>query len=86
MRIRNYNENVLLLIIPTMTSKTAPYMVDTKIIDKAPSLMTVGELAKATTTWRQARFVAVMLGLLQLSHSSSDQSEVTKGAASSSTG
>ena len=51
--IRNYNEAVLLLVIPTMTySKTVPVMVGTKIIDKALSLMTVGELAKATMTWR----------------------------------
>ena len=41
--IRNYNEDVLLLVIPTTTySKTVPVMVDTKIIDKALSLMTVG--------------------------------------------
>ena len=65
-------------------SKTVPVMVGTKIIDKALSLMTAGELAKATTTWRQAHFGAVMLGSLQLSHSSSDKSEVTKGATSSS--
>ena len=37
-----------------------------------------GELAKATITWQQAHFGAVMLGSLQLSHSSSDQSKVTK--------
>ena len=49
--IRNYNEDVLLLVIPTMTySKTVPVMVGMKIIDKALSLMTVRELAKATTT------------------------------------
>ena len=84
-RDKNYNEDVLLLVIPTMTySKTVPVMVGTKIIDKALSLMTVGELAKATKTWRQAHFGAVMLGLLQLSHSSSDKSEVAKGATSSS--
>ena len=83
--IRNYNEDVLLLVIPTMTySKTVPVVVGTKIIDKALSLMTVGELAKATTTWRQAHFGAVMLRLLQLSHSSSDKSKMTKGAPSSS--
>ena len=65
-------------------SKTGPVMVDTKIIDKALCIMTVGELAKATMTWRQAHFGAVMLGSLQLSHSSSDKSEMTKGATSSS--
>ena len=52
-RIRNYNEDVLLLVIPTMTySKTVLVMVGTKIIDKALSLMTAGGLAKATMTWR----------------------------------
>ena len=83
--IRYYNEDVLLLVIPTMTySKTVQVMVGTKIIEKALSLMSVGELAKATMTWRQAHFGAVMLGSLQLSCSSSDKSEVTKGATSSS--
>ena len=78
--IRNYNEDVLLLVIPTMTNcKTVQVMVGTKIIDKALSLMTVGELAKATMPWRQAHFGAVMAGLLQLSCCSSDKSEVTKG-------
>ena len=59
--IRNYNEGVLLLVIPTTTySETVlvmvgtkiidKVMVGTKIIDKVLSLMTVGELAKATMT------------------------------------
>ena len=62
---RNYNEDVLLLVIPTMTySKTVQVMVGTKMIDKALNLMTVGELAKAAMTWRQAHFGAVMSGLL----------------------
>ena len=83
--IRNYNEDVLLLVIPTMTySKTVPVMMGTKIINKALSLMTVGKLANATTTWTQAHFGKVMMGSLQLSHSSSDKSEMTKGATSSS--
>ena len=61
--IQNYNEDVLLLVIPTTTySKTVPVMEGTKIIDKALSLMTAGEHAKATMTWRQAHFGAVMLG------------------------
>ena len=42
--------------------------------------MTVGELAKATMTWRQAHFGAVMLGSLQLSCSSSGVSEMKEGA------
>ena len=83
--IRNYNKDVLLLVIPTTTySKMVPVMVGSKIINKALSLMTVGELAAATTTWRQAHFGAVMLGSLQLSHSSLDKSEMTEGATSSS--
>ena len=46
-----YNEDVLLLFIPNMTySKTVLVVVGTKIIDKALSLMTVGEFAKATKT------------------------------------
>ena len=82
--IKRYNKEVLLLVIPTMTySKTVPVMVGTKIINKALSLMTMGELAKATMTWRQAHFGAVMSGSLQLSCSSSGKSEVITGAASS---
>ena len=50
--IRRYNEDVLLLAIPTTTyAKRVPVMVGSKIIDKALSCMTVGELAKATATW-----------------------------------
>ena len=45
--------------------------------------MTTGDLAKATMTWRQAHFEAVMWGSLQLSCSGSGQHEVTAGAASS---
>ena len=74
--IRNYSKDVLLLVIPTMTySKTVPVMVGSKIIDKALNLMTLGELAEATMTWRQAHFGAVMLGSLQLSHSGSGKSK-----------
>ena len=46
--------------------------------------MTMGELAKATMTWRQAHFGAVLLGSLQLSHSSSDKNEIGEGAKCSS--
>ena len=68
--IRNYNEDVLLLVIPTMTySEMVPVVVGSKIINKALSLMTMGELAKATMTWHQAHFGTVMSGLLQLSRS-----------------
>ena len=55
-------------------------MVGSKIIDKVLSLMTTGELAKVTMTWQQAHFEAVMLGLLQLSHGSSDKNRTGEGA------
>ena len=51
-----------------------------KIIDKALSLMTVGELAEATMAWRQAHFGAVILWSLQLFCSSSGESEMREGA------
>ena len=71
--IRRYNEDVLLLAIPTMAyAKKVPVVVGSKIIDKVLSCMTAGELAKATATWQQAHFGAVMSGLLQLSCSSSE--------------
>ena len=70
--VRRYNEDVLLLAIPTTTySERVPVMVGSKIIDKTLSCMTAGDLAKVTATWRQAHFGAVMSGLLQLSCSSS---------------
>ena len=70
--IRRYNEDVLLLAIPTTTyTERVPVVVGSKIIDKTLSCMTVRELAKATVTWKQAHFEAVMSGSLQLSHSSS---------------
>ena len=74
--IANYNEDVLLLVIPTMTySKMVLVMVGSKIKDRALSLMTQGELAKVTTTWRQAHFGAVISGSLQLSHMSLNKSQ-----------
>ena len=43
--IQHYNKDVLLLVIPTMTySKMVAAMVGSKIIDKALSLITKGEL------------------------------------------
>ena len=83
--IRNYNEDVLLLVIPTTTySETVPVMVGSKIIDKVLSLMTMGELAKVTMTWQQAHFRAVMPGSLQLSHGNSDKERMGEGAKCSS--
>ena len=82
--IKGYNKVVLLLVIPTMTySKAVLVMVGTKIIDMALSLMTAGELVKATMTWRQAHFEAVMLESVQLSCSGSGQCKVITGATSS---
>ena len=42
-------------------------MVGSKIIDQAMRVITKGELAKVTMTWKQAHFGAVMSGSLQLS-------------------
>ena len=50
--IRSYNKDVLLLAIPTMAyAERVPVMVGSKIIYKALSCMTAGELAHATATW-----------------------------------
>ena len=66
--IKGYNEDVLLLVIPSMTySEKVPVMVGSKIIDRAMRMMTKkGELVSATVTWKQAHFGVVMSGLLQL--------------------
>ena len=53
-------------------------IVGTKIIDKALSLMTIGELAKATTAWRQDHFGAVMSEFAALSCSGSDKNEMRR--------
>ena len=72
--IRGYNEDVLLLDVPTVAyAEGVPVMVGSKIIDRALSCMTVGELAYKTATQQQAHFRAVMLGSLQLSHGNSDK-------------
>ena len=72
--INNYCEDVLLLVIPTMTySETVPVMVGSKIIDRAMSLMIKGELVQVTMMWRQPHFGAVMPGSLQLLHTSSNE-------------
>ena len=50
--IRGYNEDVLLLAIPTTAyTERVLVMVGSKIIDRALSCMTVGELTCATATW-----------------------------------
>ena len=72
--IKRYNEDVLLLGIPTTAyAERVPVVVGSKIIDKTLSCMTAGELAKATATWQQAHFGAGMSGSLQLSRSSSEK-------------
>ena len=61
--IRAYNEDVLLLAIPTMAyAERVSVMVGSKIINKALSCMTAGELAHATVTWQQAHFGAECQG------------------------
>ena len=77
--IKNYNEDVLLLVIPTMTySEMVPVMVGSKIIDRAMSIITKGELVKVTITWKWAHFGAVMSASLQLPHTSSNLTGVEK--------
>ena len=50
--IRGYNEDVLLLAISTTAyTEGVPVMKGSKIIDRALSCMTVGELAHMTVTW-----------------------------------
>ena len=83
--IKNCNEDVLLLVIPATTySEMVPAMVGSKIIDRALSLLTKGELAKMTMMWRQAHFGAVMSGSLQLTHTSSDRTRMEEGVGHSS--
>ena len=75
--IRSYNKDVLLLAIPTTAyAEEVPVMVGSKIIDRALSCMTVGELTHMTATWQQTHFGAVMSGSLQLSCSSSDKQKL----------
>ena len=77
--IENYNEDVLLLVIPnTAYSEMVLVMIGSKIIDRAMSIITEGKLMKATTTWRQAHFGAVMSGLLQLPHMGSNRTGMVK--------
>ena len=49
--ITNYNEDVLLLVIPTtIYSEMVPILVGSKIIDRAMSTITKEELSKVTMT------------------------------------
>ena len=59
--IKGYNEDILLLVIPTMTySEKVPVMAGSEIIDWVMGMMTKGELTRETVTWKQAHFGAVM--------------------------
>ena len=50
--IRGYNEDVLLLAIPTTSyTEGVSAVVGSKIIDKALGCMTLGKLVHATVTW-----------------------------------
>ena len=72
--IKSYNEDIPLLAMPTTTySEKVPVMVGSKIIDWVMGMMTNGELVRATVTWRQAHFGAVMSGSLQLAHTTSKE-------------
>ena len=79
--IKGYNEDILLLFIPTATySEKVPVMVRSKIIDWAMGMMTKGELTRATATWKQAQFGVVMSGLFQLPYTDSkEERDVGKG-------
>ena len=61
-------------------------VVGSKPIDKALSVMTKGELKKAATMWRQAHFGAVMMGLLQLSHTNPSKTGMEEEVSHSSIG
>ena len=67
--IRDYNKDVLPLLILTMTySKKVLVMVGFKMIDRAMGMITKGELARETATWKQAHLSAFMSRSLQLPH------------------
>ena len=57
-------------------------MVGSKLIDRVMGMITKGELARATATWKQAHFHAVVSGSLQLHHRSArGDGDPTKRAA-----
>ena len=59
--IWGYNKDILLLVIPTMAySEKVPFMVGSKIIDRAMGMIMKGELVKATVTWKQVLFGTVI--------------------------
>ena len=65
--IRGYNEDILLLVILTMTYfEKVLVMAGSKIIERAMGMIMKGELVRASMTWKQAHYGVVMSGLLQL--------------------
>ena len=65
--IKGYNEDILLLVIPSTTySKYVSVMVGSKIIDRVMGMIMKGELARVTATWKQAHFSVVMSRSLQM--------------------
>ena len=65
--IWNYNEDVMLLVIPTTTySEKVSVMVGSEIINRVMGMIMKGKLARATMTWKEAHFSVVMSGSLQL--------------------
>ena len=77
--IKGYDEDILLLVILTMTySEKVLVIVGPKIKDRAMGIMTKGELARETMAWKQAHFGVVMSGLLQLPYTDSKE-EVEMG-------
>ena len=54
---------MLLVILTTTYSKNVSVMVRSKIIDRARGMMTKGKLTRATMTWKQANFGAVMMSV-----------------------
>ena len=57
----------MLVILTTTYGNKVLVIAGSKIINRAMKVITKGELARATQTWRQTHFCAVMYGLLQLS-------------------
>ena len=57
---------MLLVILTTAYAEKVMVMVGSKSIDRTMGMITKGELAKATVTWRQAHFSVIMSGSLQL--------------------
>ena len=65
--IMGYNEDILLLVILTMTyAEKVLFMMGSKIIDRVMGMITKGELVRATITSKQAHFSVIMSGSLLL--------------------